>query len=448
MEEKGVNALHWVARKGQHMPITLLRVLIAIILLVVVGFTVAPYATSYVSTAAVVNAPLISISAPFSGIIVQPTKPVSAIVETGETLIELHNSRSQRGTLQTVQTALGSLSGEIVGLEMQTSDLTQLRAGLIARRDALVAARTAWFIPRLAEATANINRANIAFLKAQRNAQRIDKLVKSGSVTQTNAFDADADLSAATADLAQQQAAFDQLQIERDTLNGEMGIDLTSNGFEQIEYRLNEIDVRLADINARLLERQAQRSGLKNQITTLGLEALRQERFSPDVTTSGIIWEASAREGATVAVGQNIAMVLDCSRRFLEVQLPERHFENIPTGTTATVQLKGSAERFKAEVLAAYGSGARPNREMQAASPRIKTKDGFRVIVGLGGADLKDSIAAGSFCDVGRTADVRFELHQDSFLSRVSRLFEGLGGNDPTSAAPDFGEETAPIETE
>ncbi|WP_417270357.1 HlyD family secretion protein [Celeribacter sp.] len=430
------------------MPITLLRVLIATILLVVVGFTVAPYATSYVSTSAVVNAPLINISAPFSGIIVQPTKPVSAIVETGETLIELKNSRSQRGTLQNAQTRLGSLNGEIVGMEKQMRDLASLRANLIDRRDALVAARTAWFIPRLEEAKANISRANTAFLKAQRNMQRIEQLVKSGSTTQTVALDAETELSAAQADLAQQQAAFNQLQIERDTLDGEMGIDLTANGFEQIEYRLNEIDVRLADINAQLLERQAQRAGLKNQISTLSIEAMRQERFSPKVTTSGIIWEASAREGATVAVGENVAKVLDCSRRFLEVQLPERHFENIPTGTTATVQLKGSTERFTAQVLAAYGSGARPNRDMQAASPRIETNDGFRVIVGLGEADLNDAMAAGSFCDVGRTAEVRFELHQDSLMSRMSRLFEGLGGHDPSSPALTSGEKTAPIATE
>lgn len=428
------------------MPVTFLRVLVAIILLVVVGFTVTPYATSYVSTSAVVNAPLINISAPFSGIIVRPTKPVSATVETGDTLIVLKNSRSQRGTLQTVQTRLGSLSGEIVGMEKQTRDLARLRADLIARRDALVSARTAWFIPRLAEATANISRSNIAFLSAQRNSQRIGKLVKSGSATQTNAIDADADLSVAIADLAQQQAAFDQLQVERDTLNGEMGVDLTSNGFEQIEYRLNEIAVRLADIHARLLERQAQRAGLKNQIRTLGLEAMRQENFSPKVTTSGIIWEASAREGSTVAVGENVAKVLDCSRRFLEVQLPERHFENIPTGTTASVQLKGSTGRFTAKVLAAYGSGARPNREMQAASPRIETNDGFRVIVGLGGVNLQNAIAAGSFCDVGRTADVRFDLHKDSFMSRISRLFGGLVGKDPASVTPIPAEKTPPIE--
>ncbi|MGB3244259.1 MAG: HlyD family efflux transporter periplasmic adaptor subunit [Sulfitobacter sp.] len=430
------------------MPITVLRVLIAAVLLTVVGFTVAPYATSYVSTSAVVNAPLINISAPFSGIIVTPTKPVSATVKGGDTLIVLKNSRSQRRALQTARTTLGSISGEIVGMEKQIRDLARLRKELIARRNALVEARTAWFIPRLAEATANIDRANTAFLNAQRNAQRIETLVKRGSATQTNAIDADADLSVAVADLAQQQAAFDQLKVERDTLSGEMGIDLTANGFEQIEYRLNEIAVRLADIKARLLERQAQRAGLKNQIRSLGLEAIRQEDFSPDVTTSGIIWEASAHEGSTVAVGESVAKVLDCSRRFLEVQLPERHFENIPTGTTATVQLKGSTDRFTANVLAAYGSGARPNREMQAASPRIETRDGFRVIVGLGGVNLEDAIAAGSFCDVGRTADVRFDLHQDSFMLRLSRLFGGLGGNDPTSTAPPSDEENAPIEME
>jgi hypothetical protein len=318
-------------------------------------------------------------------------------------------------------------------MEKQTRDLTKLRTTLIARRDALVAARVAWFIPRLAEATANISRANINFLDAQRNAQRIEKLVLSGVVTQSNALDSEVELSKAAAELAIQQAAFDQLVVERDTLDGEMGVDLTSTAFEQIEYRLDEITIRLADIEARLLERYAQRAGTMTQINSMAIEAQRQESFSPHVTTAGIIWEASPAEGTTVVTGERVATVLDCARRFLEVELPERNFENVPTGTMATVQLKGSSLTFSARVLAAYGSGARPNNDMQAARERIETRNGFRVIVGLGGVNVDDITAAGSFCDVGRTAEVRFELADDNLVSRGLRLFEQLTGQNQTS---------------
>ena len=415
------------------MSATVLRVLVALILLTVVGFSVVPYATSYVSTSAVVNAPLINISSPFDGVILTQTRAVSMPVKNGDTLFVLENSRSQRGNLQNVQTSLGSLSGEIVGMEKQTRDLTKLRETLIARRDALVAARVAWFVPRLAEATANITRANINFQEAERNAERIVKLVERGAVTQSNALDASVDLSKAVAELAQQQAAFDQLVVERDTLDGEMGVDLTSSAFEQIEYRLDEITIRLADLEARLLERYAQRAGIKTQISSMVIEAQRQESFSPHVTTSGIIWEASAAEGTTVVTGERVATVLDCSLRFLEVELPERNFENVPTGTLATVQLKGSSVKFSAEVLAAYGSGARPNTDMQAARERIETRNGFRVIVGLGSVNVDDTTAAGSFCDVGRTAEVRFDLAEDNLISRGLRFFEKVTGQNQTS---------------
>ena len=57
-----------------------------------------------------------------------------------------------------------------------------------------------------------------------------------------------------------------------------------------------------------------------------------------------------------------------------------------------------------------YGSGARPNRNMQAAQQRIETPTGLRVIVVMGKVDVSDPAVAKGFCDVGRAAEVHFAM--------------------------------------
>ena len=408
------------------MSFTFLRIFSAVALLAIVGLSLVPYATSYVSSSAVVNAPLVVISAPFSGVIEASTRDVSEPVSEGETLFILKNSQSQRAELQSRQTSLGSLSGEIAGIEQQLRDLLIMSDQLNERRQVQVEARMDWFLPRVAEANANIKRSNANLEKSQRNAARIALLLARGSATEIDLINAETELAVAEADLSQQHALRDRLQFERDMLGSDIGIDLSSSGIEQIDYRLEDLKVRVAELNARLAERQAQHIGLSNQISALEHEASRQENFGPTASTFGVIWEASAKSGAPVASGQQIAKVLDCSRRFLEVELPERHFENVPAGTPATVMLKGSEETFSANVIAAYGSGARPNREAQAASPRIEAHGGLRVIVGIGPADVHDSAVARSFCDIGRTAEVHFDLPEDSLGSRLARFFESF----------------------
>ena len=411
------------------MKMNILRMTTAGVLVVALGATLFPYATSYVSSSAVVNAPIINVTSPINGIVSVPSKGAAVAVLDGETLLVIENSQTGRGAAEGLQTALLTLSGEIAGIRKQSEDLRELRKSLLKRKDDHVLARMTWFVPRIAQAEANIQKAKAQLVRAQDNFDRYNQLAGNGSVTQTSVVEATADLAGAKADLAEAEALRVRLEVERDTIEAKNGVDLTSNAFEQIEYRLDEVTVRLADLDARLLEQQARKSGLSNQINAMSIDMIRQDTFEPIVSTNGIIWEASVKAGSSVAEGEKVAAILDCARRFIEVELPERHFESIPVGTTARVRLSGSAEVKVLKVVAAYGSGARPNRDMQAASPRIEASNGLKVILGVGPKDVTDTNVARSFCDVGRTADVRFDLHEDSIISRISTTFQRVTGN-------------------
>lgn len=400
-----------------------LRISAAFVLLGAAAFSVAPSFTSYVSLSAVVNARIVSIEAPFDGVIESPSKGVVQRVREGEELFSLDNNRYYGSEIRSLKSNLETVKGEISGLNTQREALEALRFELLRRKDAQVAARIKWFEQRLLEAASMVEKAQALVDTKKEKMDRIVSLASRGMTPKIEEIDAESEYETALSDLENAQATFKRLQVEQDTIDADFGVDLSSNDMEQIMYRLDEIVVREADIDARLLQLEARRSGIVTEIEGLSAEINEQNSFKPISTVSGVVWEASARAQSSIIRGQSVMQILDCGLRFVEVELPEKHFENVHPGDLATVTLKGSDDLFKARIAAVYGSGALPNQSMKAASPRISLNGGLRVIVVIGAADIEDERVTRTFCDVGRSAEVYFDLPADSFWSRATEAF-------------------------
>ncbi len=407
------------------MSTTLLRLAAATALVGAIVVSVAPHATSYVSLSAVVNAPLVPVTAPFSGTLEEPSKAVSRPVTEGDRLLVLRDVLGEDSELRALEGTLRETQADGKSLIRQEKDLLELKATLEKRQTARISSRMDWFDASIDEARADVVKSEAEVAAAEERLQRVSELSKRGATTSTEVLGAETELLKAKAEVARKQAVVRRLGVERTALEGDSAVDLTYSGMEQIEYRLDEIAVRLADINARKARHAARVTSIYSQIDDWSEEVERRRTFEPQIAATGLVWEASGRANTSVAAGETIASVLDCTHRFVEVVLPERHFENIAPGSDALVQLKGSRETFRAKVLATYGSAARPNRAMQAASPRIEIPEGLRIIVGLGAADVTKEEVARSFCDVGRTAEVRFALADDSITSRLMHALSG-----------------------
>ncbi|SEN77631.1 Multidrug resistance efflux pump [Palleronia pelagia] len=404
----------------------ILRLSAATLLLASAAVAIAPRMTGHISSSAVVNAPIIAVYAPFDGVIEQASPSIAQPVAEGDTLLVLNN-RSLRGSeLRALRSSLAAVSGEMSGLTQQSNALERLRKELEDRRAATVDARKRWFVPRLDEAWAMVQHAEATVEASKARLERLEKLSKNGSAPQREVDSARTALLEDRATLASATATMRRLQIERDALTGGSNLDLESNDLEQIGYRLDEIAVRQADIQARLIQLRASRQGLQSQIAGLSIETKKQNAFVPKVTAAGVIWEVSAPEGSSVSIGEPLAQILDCSRRFMEVILPEESFETIVPGTPAQVKYKGATESFTARVAAVYGANTRPNRNMQAAEPRITVDRGLRVIVGIGAVDPSDPKVSRAFCEVGRSAEVRFD-RKNTILDAVRALAGRVG---------------------
>lgn len=401
------------------MSVQFLRISAAFVLLGAAAFSVAPSFTSYVSLSAVVNARIVSVEAPFDGVIETPSKGAVQRIREGEELFSLENNRYYGSEIRSLNSNLEAVEGEILGLNTQRASLETLRLELLKRKDAQVSARMKWFDQRLLEAAAVVEKVQSLATTKKEKMDRIVSLAARGMTPKIEQIDAESEYQSALFDLENAKATLKRLEVEKETMDAHFGVDLSSNDMEQIMYRLDEIVVREADIGSRLLQLEARRSGLVAEIEGLSSEIREQNSFTPLSTVSGVVWEASEHSQSTVIRGQSVVQILDCGLRFVEVELPEKYFENVHPGDMATVTLKGSEEYFKARIAAVYGSGALPNQSMKAANPRISLNGGLRVIVVIDPADIEDERVIRTFCDVGRSAEVFFDLPADSFWTRT-----------------------------
>ena len=328
-----------------------LRLSAATMVLAAAGMTLAPHATSYVASSAVVNAPVIPLKAPFDGVIRAQSPGLADPVRPGAPLLVVAADR--------------------------------------------------------------------------------------------------AEAAAAAMALARADSDRRTLEMEAAAMRAGVALDDAGGGLAQIGYRLDEIALRRAEIEAQETALAARAAAVAAQIATLRARADTREVFAPEASAAGVIWKASAPAGSAVMTGDEVARILDCSHRFIEVSVAERHFERIRTGSPAWVRLKGADGWFTAEVEAVRGAGGRFDRPALAAEvPREDTTQ-LSVIVRLPVAEVGRPEVAHAFCDVGRTADVRFGRPETAILARLRRAFDAvatraaaLGGETPVRAAPEIG--TAP----
>ena len=378
-----------------------LRLGVASALVLAVGAILAPRVTSYVSTSAVVNAPTISLKSPFQGRVIR-APAMATVIRSGDLIASIEPSIEQRkrlGELVAERDAnaslLAALRTQIAQLEAQASTETDLKA----QNDALSLRKQG---ARIDEARAEIAQAEARSREVDARAARSAKLAERGQIATAAVVTDREDLAVALHDVTRLTARLHGLQIDQEGLLAGLSID----GDDEHGARLSQIDLRLEDLVTEAARIAAAEIALDTRIS-----ALETERFDPVSSGNAVVQSAKARAGDEVGSGEEFLRLVDCDRRFLEVAVSERHFESITPGSPATVWLRGSADTFEATVTAVRGAGAKLDYPELAAEPPQVPEGQLRVIVALDPADLTGAegvAAAGNFCDVGRTAEVRF----------------------------------------
>ena len=388
-----------------------LRLVSAGLLLAAAGAILLPRATSYVSTSAVVNAPLITVRSPFDGRIAQASPEVAHVVSIHDALVRIDGDRTDRSHLTGLLAEEASLLREQRSLDGERDALREIAASLReldrqhrAHRLRLLNARLTGFEAEHRGALAEVR-------EVRDRMARTRSLAAKGNAPHAMLERETAEFAIKRAEADRLKAQTEALRVSFSALNRGIVVEEVGGDVSYAHQRLDEIAIRLADLATETSRTEARRDALAVQIVQARADLDANKTFLPEAATTAVVWRASAAVGNEVMAGDEIVKLVDCGRRFIEVAISERHFETIAPGTRAQVRLRGSAERFEARVEAVKGAGAKSDHAELSSEQPFVPEGQLRVFVGLEPADLAGAGAEGTaaaFCDVGRTAEVRF----------------------------------------
>lgn len=398
-----------------------LRVCVALLLLAGVASTLLPYATSYVATSAVVNAPLVSLRAPFDGRMLAGPPRFATPVRPGDILGRVRNERQDLRDGADLQARGIEIVRAIAALRQEIASLAEL--------DADLAGREARFRAQVLDANLVLQRQILASLRANRargveialRLRRSRTLASGGAVAAATLDGEGAELAVNRAETSRLAALLEDARLERRGIEAGVVPRLSGNSNDYQRQRRDEIAMRRAGLAAELTRLSAQQEGLGLRQATAGQREAALRDFAALAPMAGVVWQTGPAVGTEILAGAEVVKVLDCGRRFLEVTVPERYFESIRPGTAASVRLLGGEDLRVLPVAAVMGSGVRPEYPELAAEPKDVPEGQLRVLIRL---DPPEEIAeaAGTFCDVGRTAEVRFDRSLESDLRPLRRI--------------------------
>jgi multidrug resistance efflux pump len=171
---------------------------------------------------------------------------------------------------------------------------------------------------------------------------------------------------------------------------------------DRILLRRQELETVAADASARLAE-------LELRITAERQKIARASAYDVTLAANSVVWALETSPGSSVTAGTAILDLADCTRRFVEVSLPERRIEAILPGQPVKVRLIGATEWQMGHVMRTRGAAVQRDSAMVAANEIDRDTRALTVEVALPAAP---AAAAGRRCDVGRLAEVRFPRWQ------------------------------------
>jgi membrane fusion protein, multidrug efflux system len=331
-----------------------IAVLIALVVLIVVGFFVYRYFTSYESTDdAQVDGHINSVSARISGHVTKLNVQDNQYVQAGTVLVEIDPADYQvaydraKADYADAQAAAVAAGATVPITSVNTSsqvsaseaDVASARAGIQAAQQQLQAAKA-----ELVQAEAN----NV---KAQNDLVRYKQLVDKQEISQqqfdqataaAQASAAGVEAARATADAAEQQVT----QAKGKLVQAEANWRYANTAPKQMQISKAKADSALA---------QAQRSKANLDQAELNL------RYTKIVApVNGIVSDRTVEVGQNVAPGQELMKVINLDDIWITANLKETQLRDMRPGQRVTIEVDANGRKYNGKVDSIAGaSGAR-----------------------------------------------------------------------------------------
>jgi multidrug resistance efflux pump len=384
---------------GQHRRV--LKSIVGLLVVVAAGWMPVRALLETSSTEAVINARLITLRAPIEGQI----GPLAAVtagseVQPGATLVSVVNPRADRGRLDDLRRLVDELESDIKTLAARRTDLAALHKDLVEQTRAFRAARLDQLEARIAELGSDTGAAEAKREEAQQALARARSLEQSGSGTKVSLEKARRDATVAEQALLALGHRRTALDVELAALKNGVYVGDSYNDRPQSLQRADDLVLRLNELGADINHRQARLALLRAEL--VGERERYAERSAASLASPvrGSVWEIMTAPGESVARGQDLVRLLDCSGLVVTATVGETAYNHLRIGDPARFRFRGESKDFEGRIMGLTGvATAAANLAIQ---PSALAKEPYRVTVAV------PELAKAAQCDVGRTGRVTF----------------------------------------
>ncbi|MCS6855570.1 MAG: HlyD family secretion protein [Elioraea sp.] len=426
------------------------RILLGLGLIGAAGAAGLPHLTHRISTAAVVNADLIRLSAPLAGVADAALPGPGSVLPAGAELALVHRLVPEERERFRLAQELESVRAQIARLDETLAVLAAHEREVAERGRRLVAAAEEVLLRERAEAVAARGAARARAAQAAADLAHAEDMHRRGLFAAPRVEAARAALAAVQAEEEALTARIERIEAQARALSA--GVHLR-DGYNDVPYSVQQRDRLLIMREAaldRLAEAQARERVL---VAALALEEEavgRRKLFTQRIDAPMLVWQRHVAPGAPVGAGEVMLDLVRCDRLYVEVSLPDRAFASVGPGETARVRLPGGLA-LEGEVAALRGAGARASRSLTAAE--LPGEPGARLSVRVSlPANAAEQLAHpsdGSFCGIGRLAEVSFPATHgwnpaeialglwrrgSDLISGLARTFSAPAAAEPASA--------------
>jgi multidrug resistance efflux pump len=401
--------------KGQ-----LVRLVVALAIVSVAIWQLAPLAVSDIRPNGVVNAKLVTIQAPISGQLVRAIPDVGEPVSAGSIITRITDDTEPQALLAQLDGEYQLLRSRKTALIEKLSTLNGLRRELGDRVSEMVSGSLESLRYKILEAEARQKGWAAVVTERELSLGRQKILLADGHVAQARVDEAESLLEQARQEVERAHADEERYRKELGAL--EKGV-FVGNGQNDVPYsqqRLDEVVLAIADLNVQLTETNGRIVSLEKQLRAETARAGRRESMLVRSPIDGLVWRRIAAELATVTKNNDLAKILDCSDIRVEVPVDESVSDWVTIGTTVSVRLQGSPEVYNGTISSVIGTRAVTPELEYAALPPLLKKDEVLLVVQVADAGFENRPE--TFCNVGRRAEV-------SIPSRFNGWF---GQSDPS----------------
>lgn len=215
----------------------------------------------------------------------------------------------------------------------------------------------------------------------------------------------------------------ERLKIVQDAIENGVFIRDSANDVPYSQQQRERLFLRRQELELEAFQNTLKEKQLGGEIEEERRRIAHLGQYDLTLPADYIIWSVPASPGSVVVQGQTVLDLADCKNRFVAVELPEREFENIKPGDTASIRLLGSDERREGFVRQVRGSAARGDDRLFAAHVPVAIAGYITAEVSLPSADVR---RGSNFCDIGRLAEVRFRRGLPTAFDYVRQFFQPI----------------------